>query len=120
MSDRILISDLTLRCIIGTNPEERNTKQSVVINIALECDLSRAASTDRIEDTINYRSLKRRIVDDLQSSSYFLVERMAGRIIQLCMDEPRVDAVTVRVEKPGALTGAGTVGVEMRRVRKGR
>lgn len=120
MSDCIHICDLSARCIIGTNPEERNTPQTVVVNLKLECDLSRASVTDRIEDTVNYRTLKRNILALIKKSDFYLIERMAGRIASVCFEESRIEAVTVRVDKPGALSGARTVGVEIRRERKAR
>ena len=115
MSDRIVIRDLALQCIIGTNPDERVRKQKVVLNIALECDLGPACRSDKLEDTINYKQLKKRIACMVEASSFFLIERLADRAADMCLQEERVGAVTVIVDKPGALTRARGVAVEIRR-----
>jgi len=115
MSDRILIRDLGVSCIIGTNSEERENKQNVSINLAIEVDLSKAGSSDRIEDTLDYRALKDRLFGHVAASEYFLIERMASEIADICLREPLAGAVTVTVDKPGALTKAKSVAVEIRR-----
>lgn len=115
MPDRIHIADLSVSCIIGTNPEERVQKQGVLINLALECDLRGAGQSDDIEDTVDYVSLKNRLVDMVEQSDFYLIERLAERIAGICLDTHGVDAATVRVDKPGALTFARSVAVEIRR-----
>lgn len=115
--DRILIRDLTVRCIIGIYPEERREKQEVIINVLLEADLRAACRSDQIEDTIDYKGLKKRIVTLLETSSRFLIERMAEDIAELCLEEPKVERVIVSVDKPGALRFARSVAVEISRAR---
>lgn len=117
MRDRILIRDLQANCIVGTNPRERVTRQNVVINIALECSHAQAARTDRLEDTIDYVNLRNRVLALVEESRFYLIERLADRICALCLDDPRVAAATVSVDKPEALTGARSVAVEVHRVR---
>ena len=116
--DRILISDLGLRCIIGINPEERREKQDVVINIAIYADLSRAGKSDKFEDTIDYRAIKKRILSMVETSHYFLVEALAEAIAGICLENPSVQRVVVRVDKPSALRFARSVGVEIIRKKK--
>lgn len=118
--DTILIRDLTLRCIIGINPGERRLKQEVVLNIALECDLAAAGLSDRLADTVDYARLKNRIAAAIGRSRYFLIERMATRVAAICLGDARVAAVTVTVDKPGALTQARSVAVQIRRERADR
>ncbi len=115
--DKIHIRDLETQCIVGTKPEERATKQRVLISIALEMDMSFAARSDHIEDTINYAALKDRIVSMVEHSDCYLVERLAARIAELCLAERKARTVTVTVDKPDALTGARSVGVEIVRSR---
>ncbi len=112
-ADKIHVQDLLLRCILGVNPEEREKKQDVVINLTLWADLARPAGTDRIEDTLDYKALKKRIVSLVEKSSFFLVEALAGAVARLCLEEPLVEAVRVRVDKPGALRFAKSVAVEV-------
>jgi FolB domain-containing protein len=110
--NRIHIRDLRLRCIIGINPEEREKKQDVVINITLYADLRRAAATDAIEDTVDYKAIKLRVVEEVEASSGYLLERLADRIARICLEDAKVRRARVLIEKPGALRFARTVGVE--------
>jgi FolB domain-containing protein len=115
--DRIHIADLLVRCIVGTNPGERAKPQDVVINVTLHADLRAACRSDRIEDTVDYRSLKQRIVEMVEASHFFLVEALAEAVSDICLSDPRVRKARVRVEKPTALRFARTVGVEIERER---
>ncbi len=117
--DRILISDLAARCIIGVNEEERHEKQDVLINITLYADLRKACQSDRFENTVDYRSIKKQVVKMVEESRYYLVEALAEAAAGICLSDPKVVEVKVRVEKPSALRFARTVGVEIMRSRKG-
>jgi dihydroneopterin aldolase/2-amino-4-hydroxy-6-hydroxymethyldihydropteridine diphosphokinase len=115
MTDRILIKDLLLRTIVGINEEERRNKQDVLINIVLHSDMQTAGATDRIEDAINYRSITKRVIALVENSRFYLVEKMAAEVATVCLEDPRVERATVRVEKPSALRFARSVGVEIER-----
>jgi FolB domain-containing protein len=117
--DRILISDLRARCILGVDEEERREKQEVVINLALSTDLRKAGSSDRFEETVDYRALKKRIVSMVEGSHYHLVEALAEAVAGICLEHAAVAEVVVRVEKPSALRFARSVGVEITRARAG-
>lgn len=117
--DRILIKDLTVRCILGVSAEERREKQDVVINIALTADLRKAGRSDRFEDAVDYRALKKKVLAAVEASSYRLVEALAERIAEICLEHPAVEQAEVTVEKPSALRFARTVGVEITRLRQG-
>ena len=116
--DKIFIRDLLLRCLVGINPEEREKKQDVVLNIALAVDLTEAGSSDDIAATVDYKSLKNRVIELVEGSSFFLVERLATAIAEACLMEPRVCEATVTVDKPGALRFARSVAVEVTRGRE--
>ncbi|MGE5141337.1 MAG: dihydroneopterin aldolase [Rudaea sp.] len=116
--DCIEIKDLLLRCIIGINESERVAKQDVVINIALWGDLRRAAASDNIDETVNYRTITKKILEHVEASKYFLLETLTERVADICLEDPRVRKVAVSVEKPGALRFARSVGVRMERERK--
>lgn len=115
--DRIHVRDLRVRCIIGINPDEREKKQDVVINITLYADLRRAAATDCIEDTVDYKTIKVRTMEEVEGSSFFLLERLATHVADICLADPKVARARVLVEKPAALRFARTVGVEVVRGR---
>ncbi len=117
MNDRIQIKDLLLRTIIGINQEERRNRQDVLINITLHADTRTAGASDDIKDAVNYRTITKRVIERVEESSFHLVERMAAEIAAICLEDPRVEAVDVRVEKPGALRFARSVGVEIHRSR---
>ncbi len=115
--DRIEIHDLLLRCIVGINDSERKNKQDVLINIVMWADTRAAAASDGIEDAVNYRTVTKQIIEHVEASEYFLVERLAERIAEICLREPRVERVQVSLEKPGALRFARSVGVTISRDR---
>lgn len=117
--DLIHIRDLRLRCIIGINPEEREKVQDVIINITLSADLRRACRSDRIADTVDYKRIKSDVVSMAEASSFFLVERLAEAIAEICLRDSRVREARVAIEKPGALRFARTVGVEIARCQTG-
>jgi len=115
--DRITIEDLHLRCVIGIYPEERQKTQDVLIRVVLHADLSRAAASDDVEDTVDYKAIKNSIVEHVEASNYLLIERLASSVADLCLVDERVERVDVRVDKPGALRFARTVAVEISRGR---
>jgi len=115
MSDFIEIKDLLLRAIVGINPEERENRQDVLINIRLETDLRRAGQSDDIAETLNYRTLCKQIIECVETSEYQLVERLAEAVMQLCLAPPQIIAARVTLEKPGALRFARSVGVVLER-----
>lgn len=117
--DRIEIRDLLLRGILGINDEEREKKQDILVNITLFADLREAARSDDIADTANYRTITKRVIEHVEHVGRFTVEALATDIARLCLENPRVDRVRVRVEKPGALRFARSVGVEIERRREG-
>ncbi len=117
--DKIYIRELAARCIIGLNDWEREARQDVVMDITLSVDLSKPAQTDKLEDTVNYRAIKKRILIEVEASRFHLLEALAGHIASLCLEFDGVEQVTVTVDKPGALRFARSVAVEVTR-RKGK
>jgi D-erythro-7,8-dihydroneopterin triphosphate epimerase len=117
MADEIRINGLFLRTIIGINHDEREHKQDVRINLVLSVDTRPAARSDDIRDAVNYRTITKDVIDLVESSQFFLVERMAEEIARLCLADPRVEGVWVSIEKPAALRFAQSVGVAIERKR---
>jgi len=115
MTDQIQIKDLHLRTIIGINEEERRDRQDVLINIVLYADTGAASASDDIDDAVNYRTITKRVIKLVEESQFYLVEKMAAEIAAICLEDARVEEVSVRVEKPGALRFARSVGVEIHR-----
>lgn len=117
MTDQIQIKDLLLRTIIGINAEERRARQDALINIVLHADTRAAGASDDINDAVNYRTITKRVIKLVEESQFYLVEKLAAEIAAICLEDPRVEAATVRVEKPGALRFARSVGAEIHRTR---
>lgn len=116
--DKIIIKDLLARCIIGVNDDERREKQDVLITLTLSADLKKACVTDDFNDTVDYRAIKKTVLAVAESSRYYLVEALAERIAQTCLDFSGVKTALVQVEKPSALRFARSVGVEIYRERE--
>ena len=117
MSDKVFIRDLLLRAIIGINDDERVKKQDVVVNLELTTDTRAAAASDAIDDAVNYREIAKRTIELVESSEFFLVERLAEEIAALCLTDARVERARITVEKPTALRFARSVGVSIERER---
>jgi FolB domain-containing protein len=115
--DRIRICDLLVRCILGINENERREKQDVLINLTIYTDLRKSGKSDRIEDTVDYRALKKRILAMAENSHYLLEEALAEAVAELVLEQQEVRQVEVRVEKPNALRFARSVAVEIIRRR---
>jgi FolB domain-containing protein len=115
--DKILIKDLRLRCIIGIDEFERREKQDVSINIVIWTNLTEAAETDDVRKTVDYKEITKRIIKLVESSEFRLVESLAEKVAESCLEHARVKKVRVTLEKPGALRFARTVGVSILRKR---
>ena len=115
MSDRILIRDLLVRGIVGINADERRERQDVLVNVVMWVDTRAAAASDDIDAAVNYRSVAKRILEHVEGGAPLLVERLAAELARLVLAEFAVEKVRVRVEKPGALRFARSVGVEIER-----
>jgi FolB domain-containing protein len=115
--ERILIRDLLIRCVVGLTSEERRKSQDVVLNLAIEADLAQACQSDDVADGVDYKVLKYAIIEMLEKSSFRLLERLAARVAEMCLEHPRVQRVAVIADKPGALRYARSVAVEVVRER---
>ena len=116
--DKILIKDLLLRGIIGINPDERVNKQDILINMVIYTDIRKAAASDDIADAANYKSITKRIIAYVEESADFLVEKLVTGIARIVITEFGVERVRVRLEKPGALRFADSVGIEIERTKE--
>jgi FolB domain-containing protein len=114
----IRITNLKLRTIIGINDWEREKKQDVIINIAIRMDARRSAKSDDIKDTIDYKALTKRIITEVESSEYFLLEKLCQRVVDLVLKEKGVREASVRIDKPGALRYCDSVSLELTQKKK--
>ncbi len=120
--DRLVIRDLQAECVIGVHDWERIKSQRIVIDVEVRGDFSTAAESDSISDAVDYHALSEKIFDVAEESSFRLVESLASRLVAVALDyHPNVEAATVAIHKPTALTAFGDakVSVEVTRERKG-
>lgn len=113
--DKIFLSQLSVECIVGIWDWERRVKQTVVIDVEMAADIRRAAATDSIEDTIDYKRVAKRLLAFVGDSQYQLVETLTEQIARIIVTEFGVTWVKVRLNKRGAIRGARDVGIEIER-----
>lgn len=115
--DKIYITNLIARGIIGINDWEREKPQEIRINITLYADISRAGETDSLDSSVNYRTIAKKALALAEREAYYTVEALAHNIAKIALEEDGVQKVTVGVEKPGAVRFSESVGVEITRER---
>jgi len=113
--DIVFISDLRIETIIGIYGWERKVKQTVSLDLEMAADIRKAAATDSIEDTLNYKAVAKRLIAFVGESEFQLVETMAERITEIVLDEFDVSWVRLKLHKPGAVRGSRDVGVMIER-----
>jgi len=116
--DQILIRDLLVRGVIGITDRERERPQDILINVVLFTDISRAAETDHIADCVDYSKVSKKLMAHAESAARQTVEALVTDLSQICLDQPGVQGVRIRVEKPGAVRFSRSVGVEIERFRE--
>jgi len=115
--DRIFLRGLTAECIIGFIDWERRVRQTVVIDLELPVDCRRAAITDEVADTVDYKKVAKRILAFIEASEFKLVETLAQRLAMLVLEEFAIEWVRLSVNKPGAIRNSRDVGVTVERSR---
>ena len=113
--DQILIKDLAIEGIIGINPDERVTKQQILVNAVMWVDTRGAAESDDIQDAVNYRTITKQMISHIEKGEPMLVERLVQELADICLSDARVRRVEMTVEKPGALRHARSVGIRITR-----
>lgn len=117
--DKIIIRNLIVSSILGVYPDERQRPQQIRINMDLFAPTATAATTDRVEDAVDYERVATLVVAHVEQARCFLVERLGEEICRLVFQEfGSVEKICLRVEKPGALTCAESVGIEITRDRR--
>ena len=116
--DKIFIHALKTETIVGIFDWERQVKQTVVMDIEFSADIAKAALSDSIDDTLNYKGVAKRVLAFVDESSFRLVETLAERIAMLILEEFGVSWVSITLSKPGAIRGSRDVGVTLERTRQ--
>tara|TARA_Y100000746_G_C15101804_1_gene284618 strand:- start:144 stop:476 length:333 start_codon:yes stop_codon:yes gene_type:complete len=106
---------MKIETTVGIWEWEKRIKQQVIIDIEMSADIKKAAATDQIEDTLNYKAVAKSVRKLVEESSFQLVETMAEKISELVIGEHNVSWVRVKVNKPGAIRGSKGVGIIIER-----
>ena len=113
--DTIYLHGLTVDAVIGIWEWERKIRQKVVIDIDMDADIRKAAASDSVDDTLNYKLVAKRVIELAETSGFQLVETLAERVAELVRTEFDVPCVRVKINKPGAIRGSRDVGVIIER-----
>jgi dihydroneopterin aldolase len=114
----MILGGLEITTIIGIYEWERETKQTIILDIEMAYDISKAAATDAIEDTLDYKTVSKRIISFVEESKYFLVEKLAEEITNVILNEFDIRWVKLTLNKKGAIRGASDVGIIIERGEK--
>ncbi len=115
--DRVFLRGLTAECIIGFIDWERRVRQTVVVDLEVPVDCARAASSDEVADTVDYKKVAKRTLAFIEASEFKLVETLAHRLAMLLLEEFGLEWVRLQVNKPGAIRNSRDVGVTIERRR---
>ncbi len=113
--DIVFIEDLRIETVIGIYDWERNLRQTVTIDLEMAFDNTKPAASDRIEDTLDYKKVAKRLIAFVESAQFELVETLAERCAQIVRTEFEVPWLRLKLSKPGAVTGSKAVGVVIER-----
>jgi len=113
--DIVYIRELEIDAIIGIYDWERETEQTVSIDLEMGCDNTKAAASEDIADALDYKSVAKRLISFVEGSEFLLVETLAERIAAIVLEEFSVPWLRLRLGKPGAVTGSKDVGVIIER-----
>lgn len=117
--DVVFIRDLKVDTVVGIYDWEKRMRQHVLLDIEMGADIARAAKSDKIEDTLDYKAVAKRVHQFIQESQFGLVETLAERTAELVMKEFHVPWVKITLNKPGAVSGSKSVGVMIERGKRG-
>ena len=116
--DIVYIRDLKIPTVIGIYDWEREIRQTVIFDLEMGTDITRAAASDAIEDTLDYKAVTKRLIEFVEASEFQLVETLAERCAAIVIDEFGVPWVRLSLNKIGALSAARDVGVIIERGRR--
>lgn len=113
--DIIFLGGLQIEAIIGIYDWERETRQTVILDIEMAFDIQKAAETDDIKYTLDYKAVSKRVIAFVETSSFFLVEKLTVEIANIIRNEFDVPWVKITLNKKGAIRGASDVGIVIER-----
>jgi len=113
--DRVFIENLTVETVIGIFDWEREVRQAVSLDLEMEFDIRKAATSDAIADTLDYKAVSKRLIHFIEQSEFQLVEALAEKCAAIVLDEFPVNRLKLKLSKPGAVRGSSAVGVIIER-----
>ncbi|MDP3210327.1 dihydroneopterin aldolase [Methylotenera sp.] len=116
--DTIFLSEVKVQTKLGVPEWERMTPQTIILDIEIGYDLSKACQSDDVNDTIDYGAVVKRVRETLQENSFQLVEKLAEHLCQLILKEFNALSVKIKVAKPTVLPGLKALGVIIERTIK--
>jgi dihydroneopterin aldolase len=116
--DIVFIRELKVETLVGIYDWERRLRQHVILDIEMGTDIARAARSDKIEDTLDYKAVAKRVTQFVHDAEFGLVETLAEQVAAIIMQEFQVPWVKVTLNKPGAVSGSKSVGVIIERGKK--
>jgi dihydroneopterin aldolase len=116
--DIIFLGGLEIETIIGIYDWERETKQTIVLDIEMAHNIQQAAETDDIQYALDYKTVSKRIISFVEDSQCLLVERLISEIADILRHEFNVPWVRIKLNKKGAISGASDVGITIERGEK--
>jgi dihydroneopterin aldolase len=116
--DIVFVEDLRIETVIGIYDWERKIKQTVALDLEMAFDNRKPASTDKIDDTLDYKAVSKRLITFVEGTHFELVETLAEKCAQIVREEFRVPWLRLKLSKPGAVRGSKAVGVIIERGEK--
>jgi D-erythro-7,8-dihydroneopterin triphosphate epimerase len=113
----IKIKNLALRTIIGFKDWEREKKQDILINLEIETEVEKGIVTDSVDDSVDYKTITKKIINEVGKTNFNLLEKLTGFILDLVMEDRKIKKATVEVDKPHALRFSESVSVKLTRER---
>ena len=113
MDATLFIKNLTVKCVIGVNPNEREREQEIRMQIFLWTDIAKASRSDNLEDALDYSAIYKKVVQRVEHSKFYLIERLAYEVATICLQHPLTRKAKVIVEKIEVLEKAESAGIEL-------
>lgn len=113
--DTIFLRGLECKCVIGVWEWEQRIQQTLRFDIDLSTDIKKAAETDKLEDTLNYKAVARRVIEFCEQSRFELIETLIEQVAQIILNEFDIKKVRVRLDKGGVVKDVRSVGIEIER-----
>lgn len=115
--DKIFINGLNVSTIIGTLPREREEKQTITLDLVIECNMEKPGKSDNLFDAIDYSAVEKKVYETVKGSSFFLLEALADKVAETVLEFAGVHAVTIRIDKPAAAAYSKSIAIEITRRR---